>query len=249
MLFHSQAVKAHSRSLIDRAVSVFLPRRCPICDTTLQEEERAWCQRCESGMSVYDRPVCSGCRRFLDLGETQCPTGHEPADPAVLHALGAFDGAFGVMVHALKYDGFRDLANPLGNLLSERVPHGDFDFVVAVPTSLPKKRKRGFGHAEEIAMACAAGAGSIYLPDAIRFTRKVADQTRLNSEARKRNLHGALAVREDARLTDKRVLIIDDVLTTGATMHEAARAVKLAGAASIAGAVVALNLSMQTREF
>lgn len=232
---------------LERALSVVLPRRCPICGGTLAVSDRAWCERCESGMRSYDRPVCSECRRFLSPGETNCPTGHAPLDPAIVYALGAFDGAFGVLAHALKYDGFRDLAKPLGMHLADRLPQDTSLVIVAVPTSPRKKRKRGFGHAEEIASACADAANLAWAPEAIRFTRPVADQTRLNGAERQANLKGAFAVRNGLSLEGLHVLVVDDVMTTGATMREAARAVRVAGAAAVTGAVIALNLSMQNR--
>jgi ComF family protein len=198
-------------------------------------------------MRAYDRPVCSECRRFLSPGDANCPTGHAALDPAVIYALGTFDGAFGVLAHALKYDGFRDLAKPLGMHLADRLTGSDAVTVVAVPTSPRKRRKRGFGHAEEIAAACAHAANLSWNPDAIYFTRPVADQTKLNAAERHANLKGAFAVRESLALDGLHVLVVDDVMTTGATMREAARAVKLAGAVTVTGAVIALNLSMQNR--
>ncbi|HWO56970.1 MAG TPA: double zinc ribbon domain-containing protein [bacterium] len=226
------------------ALAPLLPRRCPICGATLHERARVWCVACEAGMRVYTRPVCGECRRFLDPG-SDCPAGHVPLDPARISALGAFDGAFGALVHALKYDGFRELARPLGDLLAERFAGSTPDVVVPVPTAPRKRRKRGFGHAEEIARACALRLGVACLPDALRFTRRVADQTRLNALQRQANMREALTAREGVTLTGKSLLVVDDVFTTGAMMRESARALKAAGAGAIQGAVVALNLNAQ----
>jgi ComF family protein len=198
-------------------------------------------------MRAYDRPVCSECRRFLSPGESACPTGHAAPDPAIVYALGSFDGAFGTLAHALKYDGFRELAVLLGMHLADHVAESGATTIVAVPTSPRKRRKRGYGHAEDIAAACARAAGLPCIPDALQFTRTVADQTRLNASERHANLKGALAIRQGLSLDGLHVLIVDDVMTTGATMREAARAVKAAGAGFVIGAVIALNLSMQNR--
>lgn len=233
------------RKWFDSALSLLLPRRCPICGTTLPGRERGWCTACESGMRLYDRPVCPQCRRFIPAGASSCETGHDPGEPAIVHAVGGFDDAFGVMVHALKYDGYRELASPLGRLLADRIGVASFTSVVAVPTSSKKKRKRGYGHAEEIASACAEALSIPFLADALSFTRPVADQTRLNAVERKANLNGALVIRAGITVTDADVLVIDDVMTTGATMGEAGRALKAAGAKSVTGAIIALNLSKQ----
>lgn len=197
-------------------------------------------------MRVYDHPVCAECSRFLSRGAASCDTGHEPPDPATVHAVGAFDGAFGTMVHALKYDGCRDLAEPMGRLLADRVGYTP-TAVVAVPTAPSKRRKRGFGHAEEIARACADELGARLIPGALEFTRRVADQTKLGASRRKANMNGAFRAREGLNLDGMDILVVDDVYTTGATLGEAARALKEAGAGQISGGVIALNLSMQLR--
>lgn len=233
------------REWLDAALSLVLPLRCPICGGTLNDRNRGWCTACESGMLVYDRPVCPQCRRFIPAGASTCETGHDPGDPAVVYAVGGFDNAFGVMVHALKYDGYRELAKPLGQLLADRIGADTFTSVVAIPTSPRKKRKRGYGHAEEIARACANALGISLTLDALQFTRTVADQTKLNAKQRKANLSGALVVRDGLSLGEADVLVIDDVMTTGATMSEAGRALKAAGAKSVTGAIIALNLSKQ----
>lgn len=234
-----------TRGWLDAALSLVLPRRCPICGTTLSDRNRSWCSACESGMRIYDRPVCPQCRRFIPPGATSCETGHDPGDPAIIHAVGGFDDAFGVMVHALKYDGYRGLARPLGQLLAERIGASSFSAVVAVPTSPKKKRKRGYGHAEEVASTCAESLGVRFAPNALQFTRTVADQTKLSARQRKANLSGAFVVRCGLSFDGADVLVIDDVLTTGATMSEAGRALKAAGAKTVTGAIVALNLSKQ----
>ena len=233
------------RALLDITLALILPRRCPICGTTLAERDHGWCSACESGMTVYDRAVCPQCRRFIPRGASACETGHDPGDPTVVYAVGGFDNAFGTMVHALKYDGYRELAKPLGNLLAGRITPAALSAIVAVPTSPKKRRKRGYGHAEEIASSCAESLGVPCIPDALQFTRSVADQTKLSAKQRKANLKGALVVRDGLSLTDSAVLVVDDVMTTGATMGEAGRALKAAGALSVTGAIIALNLSNQ----
>lgn len=233
------------RAFLDIALALIIPRRCPICGTTLADRERGWCSACESGMTVYDRAVCPQCRRFIPRGSDACETGHAPNDPVVVYPVGGFDNALGVLVHALKYDGYRELAKPLGRVLADRIAPSDFSTVVAVPTSPKKRRKRGYGHAEEIASSCAEALGVPFVPDALQFTRTVADQTKLSAKERQANLRGALEVRNGLSLHGAAVVVVDDVMTTGATMGEAGRALKAAGAVSVTGAIIALNLSNQ----
>jgi ComF family protein len=228
------------------AAGVFvLPRHCPICETTIDDPIRHWCLACESRLKVFESPVCPVCRRFRSDDDCECPAGHEPSLPSTVIALGCFDDGWGRLVHAIKYDGYRHLTAPLGALLAQRVDPDAFDLVVAVPTSAKKRRNRGFGHAEELAQAAAAELNLPILAEALTFTRPVKDQTRLSALQRRANLDEAMVVAETAAIAQKRVLLIDDVMTTGATISEAARALVAAGAQRVSGAVIAVNLDAQ----
>jgi ComF family protein len=116
------------------------------------------------------------------------------------------------------------------------------DAIVAVPTAPHRRRERGFGHAELLAEHLASWSGLPLLPDALGFTRRVADQTRLHGDERKTNLDGAFKSLDPAAVQEKSILIVDDVMTTGTTMAEAGRTLLGAGAATVHGAIVALNL-------
>jgi len=225
-------------------VDVFLlPANCPICGRTMRGGVDACCDACDRRLATLSGPICVLCRRYLTSGEFGCSCSEHDNSIRFISALGLFDPAWRALVHALKYGGFRGLALPLAKRLADRLdPKLDIDAVAAVPTDPQKKRERGFGHAELIAEHVARYIRRPFLPNALGFTRKVADQTRLRGAERKANLKDAFRCRDVPGVLGKSILIVDDVMTTGATITEAGRALLDAAAIEVHGAVICVNL-------
>ena len=233
----------------DSFATLGFPLRCPVCGTTTALDQRPWCPSCARQVRLWDQPVCPQCRRFRPPHQTDCPAGHEPFQPRFIVALGAYDVALGAAVQALKYEGLRAVAAPLGRMLAGRVGAAvRCRAVVPVPTAPRKRRERGFGHAELIAGHLARQLETPHFDNAIRFARRVADQTRLSPTRRRANMHEAFIVSPEAEIKGKDIVVVDDVMTTGATISEAARALLAAGAATVTGAIVALNLGSGPRD-
>jgi len=218
------------------------PDDCPVCGATIGREE-AWCAACESLMVQPVGSLCPMCRRYCTDTTGSCPDGCESDFPRTVTALGVFDPAWRSIIHALKYQGRATLADPLGRLLAEAglgiLPA---DCIVPVPTDPAKRRLRGFGHAEAIAQALARDLRVPCEESGLRMTRRVADQTRLSGPERVRNLDEAFTADSTRLFQGSAVIVVDDVMTTGATIREAARALKAAGASIVYGAVLCVNL-------
>jgi ComF family protein len=141
------------------------------------------------------------------------------------------------MVGALKFGGRLDLGFALGELLAARIPPGTADAIAPVPLSSARLRERGFNQAEEISRGISHVLG---LPLDSRLLRRIRDappQHQLGLRERSRNLRGAFEAAREAR--GKRLLLVDDVMTTGATLLQAAGALRRAGATRVSNAVVA----------
>jgi ComF family protein len=110
---------------------------------------------------------------------------------------------------------------------------------VPVPLHPARLAERGFNQAEILAAPCAAAWGRPLLTGALVRTRATQPQTDLDAAARRANVAGAFAVRRPAAVASRRLLLVDDVLTTGATAWAAARALRAGGAASVAVLVLA----------
>ena len=133
------------------------------------------------------------------------------------------------LVRRLKYRGVRAAAVPLARAMC-MLPGGEEEVLVPVPTTKGRLRERGFNQAEVLAERIARELG---MPVVCALTRKDerAAQATLSAEKRRRNLVGSM--RADGRVSGKRVLLVDDVYTTGSTAEEAARALRQAGARSV----------------
>jgi ComF family protein len=143
------------------------------------------------------------------------------------------------LIHAFKYHGNLALARVLGAALAGAIDD-DVDFIVPMPLSLARLRDRGFNQALEIARYAGAAKKIPVLPTACRRVLDTPSQAALPWKERARNVRGAFVC--DADLTDKRVAIVDDVMTTGSTLAELAKKLKRAGASRVSGWVVARAL-------
>jgi ComF family protein len=109
----------------------------------------------------------------------------------------------------------------------------DWDALVPVPLHPVKEREREFNQAERLAQQLGSAIGLTVQPKWLRRVRATQSQTRLNREERHQNMHKAFEASPDGCLKGKRVVLIDDVMTTGATTSSCAKALKKAGAASV----------------
>jgi ComF family protein len=144
-----------------------------------------------------------------------------------------------------KYSGMRPLAGKLSGLLERALPIDDrYDFIVPVPLHWRRRWRRGFNQAELLARGIAKHRG-IPLVSALRRGKATVDQAALTSAGRRRNVVGAFQPRKGIEIQGKRILLIDDVFTTGATASACALALKRAGAASVS----LLTLARADRRF
>jgi ComF family protein len=223
-------------------LSALLPDVCRICETALGEASRVpICRNCLDRVPPLE-PECFCVRcltPFLNakpLNEEGvcglCHSGLNRFDAA--YAYGFYEGALRELVHLLKYEGMRPLAAPLAAMMSRAVPRQvAFDAVVPMPLHWWRRWRRGFNQAELLAREVARRIGLPVLK-AVRRRKLTATQTGLTSAARRRNVAGAFGVTAPQAVAGRRLLLVDDVLTTGATVNACAAALKAAGAQFVA---------------
>jgi len=164
---------------------------------------------------------------------------HPPAYDATTAAL-AYAFPADVLVQALKFRGELALAPFLGNLLSKRVSSETVNYIVPVPLSSERLRSRGYNQALEIARHVASATGARLAPEACERRRDTAMQMDLPLAQRARNVRGAF---ECPRMVEgATIAVLDDVMTTGATLDEVATALKRAGAGRVVNWVVARTM-------
>lgn len=172
---------------------------------------------------------CPACRRSELLLE---------AMPGLLNLDGAvmgykYSGALKEMLHKLKFEGESKFLQPLAEeaaFLVQAYGESGFDMVVSVPTDAVRRRQRGFDIPESIFAQALAVKGA-WKPQVLARIRATAPQYGLTPDKRRSNVRGCFKVQGDVR--GAKILLVDDILTTGATLDEAAKILKQAGAKSV----------------
>jgi ComF family protein len=144
------------------------------------------------------------------------------------------------IIHALKFSGLPDLARPLGLALAERVRAEEMvvDAVTPVPLHWRRRLVRGYDQADALARELAR-ALDLRKVRTLRRVRDTRAQSRLGKKERSKNVAAAFALARSARVTGYRLLLVDDVVTSGSTLRAAAGVLRRAGARSIVGATIA----------
>jgi ComF family protein len=217
---------------VDRLASLLLPPRCVLCRGRARSRGLDLCPACTAGLPpppgcclrcglAWHRPatVCPGCR-----------PGPVPLD--CWHAAFAYGFPVDGLIQALKYGGRLGHARLLGTLLGHSVVaaglHTTVEAVVPVPLHPGRLAERGFNQSLEIARWTARHVGRPMAPRALTRVRATRPQVGLSLAERTGNLQGAFAVGAD--LVGRHVVLVDDVVTTGSTVREAALALRRAGA-------------------
>lgn len=229
-----------TRMLGGRLLDFVYPPHCPGCGTRLGSA-RALCGACWCSIAFIEHPLCPilGIPFAHDQGEgvVSARAIAEPPDFDRVRAVAAYDGVVRGLVHGLKYRDRTDLAPMMavwmvraaGPLLREA------DVVLPVPLHRNRLFFRRLNQSAELARAIARLSGLAYLPRALLRRKATARQVGLGRTARLENVRGAFAVTAEGRaaLAGKRVVLVDDVFTTGATVSAAARALKRAGVSEV----------------
>ena len=229
---------------LDPLLDLVFPAVCPVCDTRSEDAaRRPFCGPCWAALPVGLGPGCPVCGEpFPGLGGAfPCAACQQASPPyAFARAVAAYQDGMREAIHALKFGGRTVVATPLGELLAEAgpailpvSPAGWADGLVPVPLHPARLAERGFNQADLLAAPCATAWGVPVLARALVRTRPTRPQTDLDAAARRANVRDAFRVPRPAEVAGRRLLLLDDVLTTGATAAAAARALRAAGATSV----------------
>ncbi len=229
------------------ALDLLYPRVCLGCRAGLHGSDRHHlCAACESALPRFGAEACPRCGMGLGPAApaaTRCPdcAGRPLAfDGAV--ALGPYRDGLRDLVLQLKFGGERVIAGDLGRLLAARLDAdpraAGLDAVVPVPLHPKTEGTRGYNQAALLAEALARRPGRPVVEGVLRKVRETVPQATLDAPRRAGNLAGAFTVRRPARVAGRRIALVDDVMTTGATASAAAAALKAAGALCVMAAVV-----------
>ena len=227
------------KATFDSLLSFFFPSQCKICHSPLRSyQEKYVCARCFSGIEIVsccckkcgfplspsfaevENPLCKDCqkkRRQFHLSRSATP----------------FQGVILECIHLFKYNKKMGLAKPLGDLMLKALcsfwPDLEIDLILPVPLHPDKEDNRGFNQAYLLARQISKGIKMPAVKGNLQRVVNTASQTSLSPKERLKNVKGAFKVKRPEALRGKKILLVDDVFTTGATIEECSRALKSAG--------------------
>ncbi len=222
------------------ALGLLYPPSCIACQAATGEPH-ALCAACWSQIRFIERPFCErlGTPFAVDLGQPLLSPA-AIADPPVFgraRAVAEYDGTASLLVHRLKYNDRLELARAMGSMMTRAGAEllDEVDVIVPVPLHRWRLWRRRFNQAMALARTVSEESGVTCDPFLLARVKRTRRQVGLTKAQRQENLQGAFRVPPEAkaRLKRKRVLLIDDVLTTGSTANAASRALLRAGAASV----------------
>lgn len=226
--------------LLNIFIDFILPHDCLICG---QETSRGQiCGNCQDYLPVVRSPFCQTCGRPVkdEIHCTCCRSGNNLSrGRSWLMFITPADR----LIHFFKYRNKRSLARLFGRALSLIVKSdhdlGQCDLIVPVPLHWWRRMRRGYNQASLIAREISRDCG-IEVADILRRKRPTRTQTRLVNEQRFRNVEKAFVLKK-CDVKNKKILLVDDVMTTGATINECARVLLEAGAQSVCSCVAAIT--------
>jgi ComF family protein len=229
-----------ARTAFHGLISFVLPDDCRICGLPLTKASRIpVCDGClhEAAVPFEAEYLCSRCRSpFLNreslTEEGLCPAcSVEPEGFDTAWGYGSYDGALRRLIHVYKYEKVDTLAVPLARLLCDALPRDEeeFDLITPMPLHWRKRWDRGFNQSELLAREVSRRTGIEYR-DLLQRVKASPAQAGLTFAARLKNVQGVFRLRGE-KPRGLHVLLIDDVLTTGATVSAAARVLKRSGGA------------------
>lgn len=221
------------------AADLLLPRVCIVCGCRLLRHERHICLSCLMDMPLthfWDMSHNPMADRFNEMIEKGLEGGKERYAYAAALFFYHHDAGYRHIPYQIKYHGNTEAGTHFGKMLGKRLASGslwsDVDMVIPVPLHWTREWKRGYNQAETIASAIASETGIPIRTDILKRRRRTRTQTRLDIEGKAKNVAGAFSVSEDAAAifreggNVRHILLVDDVFTTGSTLHACFQALR-----------------------
>ncbi len=235
------------KQLFTALLDLILPPTCHICHSFIPNAGALHiCPTCRDQLPLVTSPLCPLCGiPFIGIGNDhrcgKCLSNPPHFDAARAHFL--YEGSIRDLIHSFKYNRLTHLRSPLALMTLEGIhtflTAQDIHLIVPVPLHRSRLRQRGFNQAVLLGRVIARDLSLPMVPDALIRTRQTEPQIELSAAERRVNVKGAFSVKKTECIAGKRVLLLDDVMTTGSTMDECAKELKKAGATTVIAVTVA----------
>jgi ComF family protein len=234
------------RGLFNGLKDLIYPNCCLVCKNRIHpaDQQQLICVGCWDKVEKNLPPFCASCGRHLDtqaIEKSACPSCSKcRADFYFDRAFSpcAYTGIIKKLIHEFKYSGKDYLGKPLGKLMHTfirdyQLPIEHLDFIIPIPLHRSRQREREFNQAEILSQEVAREFDKQALTHALIRVKPTKTQTELTFRERCQNVEKSFSVTKPELIKDSNLLLIDDVLTTGATSNEAAKCLKESGARKV----------------
>ncbi len=217
-----------AHEVIDSVIDFIFPPACPVCGGAFNARDI----------------ICPGCiDAITECSNSYIPPEHNLTNVDNISILLPYDSICRTLVHALKYHGMKSTGPVLGTLMAKKTLKDcsppENSCIVPVPLHHSKLKERGYNQTESLAEGFASFTGFEVCGDLLRRTKHTGTQTALDHEQRALNVRNAFRYSGEKSLSGRPVIIIDDVMTTGSTISECAKALRDGSAGEILVSVVA----------
>lgn len=226
------------KGIFDEFLNLLFPPLCLLCEQALVKTERFVCTHCQASLPVLHLHEERSRMLFQKLSATL------PVDEVLAYLLYQKAGSTQKLLHLLKYKNYPELAELLGRHFGARLAEkgfaGKFDLICPVPLHPKKQKKRGYNQSDYFARGLAIPLKASLMPGVVVRTRPSETQTRKSRLERWLNVSTIFEVPDAGKIKDKNVLLVDDVVTTGATLEACAEVIFQAGCKSLSVGAIAV---------
>lgn len=228
--------------MFSNLLNILFPSKCPVCEKSSDSyAHNPICLSCWGEIRKYEGPSCGICGTpTVSQHTTTCKACMEDSPPyAQILYYGIYEGVLKKAIHLLKFNSCKRLSKPLGSLMSD-LSLEKADGIVPVPLHIKGLQQRGFNQTAVLGLQLSKALGIPLMPDVLRKVRETPPQTDVTGKERLKNIKNAFSASGDVKGLN--LLLVDDVITTGATVSECSRTLRKAGAKSVTVAALARSM-------
>ncbi len=227
------------RRVIEKLIELIYPPSCPMCEEIVIPKGNKICESCKDKLTLISEPRCKKCSKPIEQEEKEYCSDceHKEFSFNYGYSLWIYEKDIQKSIIAFKYHHKKEYADfytdEIVRHLGNKIRHIDPDIIVAVPIHWTKHRERGYNQAEILAINIGEAMGIMVIPELLRRNKKTLPQKQLSNKERLRNLQKAFEVNQ--KVYDKmpskvdKVLLIDDIYTTGSTIEACTNILKKSG--------------------